>query len=151
VSGTLVFQMGKYAAQFPLDRQYAKNHMWAQTTGKGYRFGFSAYAVRLLQDVYFLDWTVDHGTQLSLGQEIGCVESEKAESDLFAPLAGRLTRINQALLSDPSQINVDTYGAGWLLEIEGSGQSLLSAEQYLKHLEYAWSLAQKTIKGQANE
>ncbi len=143
--------MGKFAARFPTDRQYAKNHMWAMATETGYRFGLSAYAVRLLQDVYFLDWTVDPGTQLKAGQAIGCIESEKAESDLFAPICGRLTQINADVLADPAQINVDTYGAGWLFEIEGSGNELLSPAEYLDHLTYAWSLAQKTIKGQANE
>jgi len=151
VSDELVFQMGKFPARFPRDRQYAKNHMWAKATQSGYRFGLSAYAVRLLQDVYFLDWTVDSGTQLRAGQEIGCIESEKAESDLFAPIEGKLIAINEQALSDPAQINVDTYGEGWLLEIAGSGEALLSPEGYMEHLEYAWSLAEKTIKGQINE
>ena len=54
-----VFMMGEFEAVIPSDRLYAKNHMWAQQTDKGFRFGFSAYAVRLLQDVYFLDWEID--------------------------------------------------------------------------------------------
>ena len=66
MSQPLVFMMGKFAAEFPIDRQYAKNHMWGQAAGGGvWRFGFSAYAVRLLQDVYFLDWTVDAGMTLA--------------------------------------------------------------------------------------
>lgn len=151
MSGELVFMMGQFAARFPTDRRYAKNHMWARPVEGGYRFGFSAYAVRLLQDVYFLDWTVDRGTQLKARQEIGCVESEKAESDLFAPITGTLVEINDAVLSDPAQINVDTYGAGWLFTIHGPGDDLLSPDEYLVHLEGSWALAQKTIKGQANE
>ena len=59
MSDQLVFMMGEFAAQVPTDRQYAKNHMWASQLDGRYRFGFSAYAVRLLQDVYFLDWIVD--------------------------------------------------------------------------------------------
>jgi len=101
VSDELVFQMGKFPARFPRDRQYAKNHMWAKATQSGYRFGLSAYAVRLLQDVYFLDWTVDSGTQLRAGQEIGCIESEKAESDLFAPIEGKLIAICAAADAEP--------------------------------------------------
>src|SRR6185503_7842876 len=61
MSGPLTFMMGNFAAEFPTDRRYAKNHMWAETRGPVTRFGFTAYAVRLLQDVYFLDWTVDAG------------------------------------------------------------------------------------------
>lgn len=147
----LVFMMGQFEARFPVDRRYAKNHMWALPHGEGYRFGFSAYAVRLLQDVYFLDWTVDPGTQLRHGQTLGSIESSKAESELYAPMAGRLTEFNDALLADPSAINVDKYGQGWLFHMEGPGDTLLSPEQYLEHLEGSWAIAQKTIKGQMNE
>ena len=58
MSEPLVFMMGEFAAEFPTDRQYARNHMWALTSEGSIRFGFSAYAVRLLQDVYFLDWNL---------------------------------------------------------------------------------------------
>jgi len=162
VSEELVFMMGQFAARVPTDRRYSKNHMWAkpsaretsserQTNGSELRFGFSAYAVRLLQDVYFLDWTVDAGTVLRERQEIGSIESSKAESSLYAPIAGRLTEFNQSLLSDPSTINVDLYGDGWLFAIEGDGESLLYPEEYLVHLEAAWKIAERTIKGQMNE
>jgi glycine cleavage system H protein len=147
----LVFMMGQFEARFPTDRRYAKNHMWALEHAGGYRFGFSAYAVRLLQDVYFLDWTVDLGTQLKGRQPIGSIESSKAESELYAPIAGRLTEFNQALLSDPSTINVDKYGQGWLFHLEADGSELLSPEAYLKHLEGSWAIAERTIKGQMNE
>ena len=66
-------------------------------------------------------------------------------------MSGRIIRLNESLLSDPSGINVDTYGEGWLFEIEGSGESLLSAEEYMLHLQASWSVAQRTIKGQMNE
>lgn len=144
--------MGNYEAQFPIDRQYAKNHMWAAaTSGTTFRFGFTAYAVRLLQDVYFLEWQVDEGGQLAERQEIGAIESKKAESTLYAPIAGKLRCFNRELLKDPSTINVDKYGAGWLFEIDGAGEGLLSAEQYLDHLASVWEVTQRTIKGQLNE
>lgn len=152
MSADFTFLMGKFPARIPTDRRYAKNHMWAATLDKGgLRFGFTAYAVRLLQDVYFLEWSVDAGTSLSERQAIGSIESSKAESELYAPMAGRLMRFNETLLSDPSGINVDTYGDGWLFEIEGGGESLLSPEDYLLHLEASWAVAQRTIKGQINE
>ncbi|MBI3838507.1 MAG: glycine cleavage system protein H [Planctomycetia bacterium] len=151
MKGELVFMMGKFEARFPTDRKYAKNHMWAQPQGGGYRFGLAAYAVRLLQDVYFLDWIIDAGATLREKQEIGSIESSKAESALYAPIAGRLTEFNDALLSDPSTINVDLYGGGWMFAIEGPGEGLLSPEEYLIHLEAAWKVAERTIKGQMNE
>ena len=151
MSDELVFHMGQFAARFPTDRSYAKNHMWAQESAGGYRFGFSRYAVRLLQDVYFLDWSVDAGTQLREKQQLGSVESSKAESDLYAPITGLVTEFNESLLSDPSTINVDPYGAGWLLAMEGPGDGLLSPAAYIVHLAASWAIAERTIKGQMNE
>jgi glycine cleavage system H protein len=152
VAEGLVFMMGKFEARFPTDRSYAKNHMWVQPAEAGrQRCGFSAYAVRLLQDVYFLEWNVDPGTPVREKQPLGAIESSKAESELYSPLAGTLVGFNEELLSDPSAINVDKYGDGWLFEIAGEGQPLMSAEEYMKHLEAAWAVAQRTIKGQLNE
>jgi glycine cleavage system H protein len=151
MSGSLTFMMGNFAAEFPIDRRYAKNHMWGQTQGRAIRFGFTAYAVRLLQDVYFLDWSVESGTQLAERQEIGSIESKKAESSLYAPVAGRLIRFNEELLSDPSGINLDKYAAGWLFEIESPGESLLEPPAYIEHLAAVWEVTQRTIKGQMNE
>src|SRR3989440_9102638 len=107
MTGELVFMMGKFEARFPTDRKYGKNHMWAQPQGAGYRFGFTAYAVRLLQDVYFLDWTVDAGAALALKQEIGQIESKKAESSLYVPAAGKLVFFYEKVLFYPSAINVE--------------------------------------------
>lgn len=151
MSEPLVFMMGQFAAAIPVDRQYARNHMWALRTDTGFRFGFTAYAVRLLQDVYFLDWTVDAPVELASRQEIGQIESKKAESSLYAPTTGRLTQFNQVLLKDPSAINVDKYGQGWLFEMESSGADLLSPEAYVAHLASVWEVTQRTIKGQLNE
>ena len=96
MSAELVFMMGKFEARFPTDRQYAKNHMWAQRQPSGlWRFGFSAYAVRLLQDVYFLDWHVSPGDMVDKLQEIGHIETSKAVADLFAPIQGRLVGLPQ--------------------------------------------------------
>ena len=148
MSDSVVFMMGEFEAVFPTDRQYARNHMWAKRQGDLWRFGFSAYAVRLLQDVYFLDWTIDHNTPLKLRQEIGGIESKKAESDLFSPIDGTLTTFNEALLSDPSYINADKYERGWLFEMSGDGEGLLTAEQYREHLAAVWDVTQRTIKGQ---
>ncbi|MEM9186531.1 MAG: glycine cleavage system protein H [Planctomycetota bacterium] len=148
----LHFMMGEFRAEFPTDRAYAKNHMWALKQADGvWRFGFTAYAVRLLQDVYFLDWEIDAGAELAEKQEIGQIESQKAEASLYAPLAGRVTAINQTLLADPSAINVDKYGAGWLLDIESTGAGLLSPEDYVAHVDAVWGVTQRTIKGQMNE
>ena len=152
MAASLFFSMGEHQAEFPTDRQYARNHMWAQAVeNRALRFGFSAYAVRLLQDVYFLDWIVAAGTPLTEKQEIGQIESQKAEASLYAPIAGRLTRFNGELLRDPSAINVDKYADGWLFEIAGSPEYLLTPSEYIEHLTAVWEVTQRTIKGQLNQ
>jgi len=151
MSADLVFMMGNFEATFPGDRLYAKNHMWALITGEQrYRFGLSAYAVRLLQDVYFLDLTIEAGMQLASKHEIGSIESKKAESSLYSPVAGLVVDVNDALIDDPTAINLDKYGAGWMFELQGDGVPLLSPAAYLEHLVAAWEVAQRTIKGQVN-
>ncbi len=150
---TLVFMMGEFKAEFPVDRHYARNHMWAvaQSDTK-WRFGFTAYAVRLLQDVYFLEWQQDAPISLTQGQEIGTIESKKAESSLYAPLTGRVVAFNGELLRDPSTINVDKYSKGWLFDLEATNaEPLMTATDYVEHLTEVWEKTQRTIKGQMNE
>src|ERR1700730_16847103 len=95
----ITFMMGKFAATLPGDRRYAHNHMWCLPTDGALRFGFTSYAVRLMQDVYFLDWEVNAGDAIALKQKIGHIETSKALSDLFAPIAGTLARFNADLLN----------------------------------------------------
>lgn len=174
--------MGEFKAEFPNDRLYATNHMWAmpqngpieseiwnsiQKIGdhsgeddhpagiqfleqKNWKIGFGAYAVRLLQDVYFLDWDIDAPAMVKKSQEIGSIESKKAESSLYCPSAGTITEFNELLLDDPSGINVDKYGSGWLMIMETESSSFMSASQYVQHLDSVWEQTQRTIKGQAN-
>jgi glycine cleavage system H protein len=83
-------------------------------------------------------------------QEIGFIESSKANSALFAPLTGTITQFNQALMNDPSLINVDGYGEGWLFEMEASPGLLMTAEQYQRYLDENWEKTQALIKGKIN-
>ncbi|TWU37264.1 glycine cleavage system protein H [Novipirellula artificiosorum] len=149
---TFSFAMGEHLAVFPLDCHYATNHMWAMQRDAGrWRFGLTAYAVRLLQDVYFLDWVIEPPAAVKPHMSIGSIESKKAESGLYSPIAGELAAINDDVLMDPSLINAEPYGQGWLIEIEStSTDSLLNPTAYQQHLTDAWQVAQRTIKGQAN-
>lgn len=146
----LVFMMGKYAARVPTDRRYAENHLWIQPSGETLRVGFTSYSVRLLQDVYFLSWGIDADTPVRRKQEIGEIESSKAVSTLYAPEEGRVLQFNDRLLNDPTAINTDNYGEGWLFEFETTAE-LLTPEQYLTLLEAGWEKTQRLIKGQMNE
>ena len=94
---------------------------------------------------------MDAGVELKERQEIGQIESKKAESSLYAPLTGRLIRFNDELLSDPSAINLDKYDGGWLFELDAASDPLLDPPGYIEHLTGVWEIAQRTIKGQMNE
>jgi glycine cleavage system H protein len=146
----LTFLMGKFPAVLPGDRRYARNHMWCREADGRYRFGFTGYAVRLMQDVYFLDWAVSAGDTVALLQQIGHIETSKAESDLFAPIAGTIVEFNRDLLKDPSAINVDNQGAGWLFEMTGDASVTMTAADYHRFLAENWDKTQRLIKGKIN-
>ncbi len=150
MSDDLEFMMGKYAARIPRDRHYTSNHLWLKSAADRFRVGFTAYSVRLLQDVYFLNWSIDPETRVRLKQEIGEVESSKAVSSLYAPCDGRVLVFNEKLLNDPSVINTDNYETGWLYEFE-TGAELLSPAEYVDLLAAGWEKTQQMIKGQMNE
>jgi glycine cleavage system H protein len=139
MSEPLVFMMGNYEARVPTDRWYSDHHLWLQTGPGGFRVGFTSYAVRMLQDVYFLDWSIEPYTAVRKKQEIGEIESAKAVLDF-----------NPVVLDDPSAINTDGYGGGWLYSFETNAK-LLSPEEYVKLLDSKWEETQRVIKGQINE
>jgi glycine cleavage system H protein len=146
----LTFHMGKFPAVLPGDRRYARNHMWCREVDGKQRFGFTSYAIRLMQDVYFLDWVVSNGDRVDLLQQIGHIETSKAVSDLFAPASGVVSLFNAELLNDPSAINVDGYGAGWLFEMEALTGPLLEVGEYHEFLTANWDKTQQMIKGKIN-
>jgi glycine cleavage system H protein len=146
----LEFMMGKFAARIPGDRRYAANHLWLKPAADGYRVGFTAYSVRLLQDVYFLSWSIDPQTKVRTKQEIGEVESSKAVSSLYAPFDGHVGQFHEKPLNDPSVINTDNYEEGWLYEFATDAE-LLTPQQYVDLLAAGWEKTQQVIKGQMNE
>jgi len=144
------FMMGKFPAALRGDRRYCRNHMWCQRDANDagvLRFGFTSYAVRLMQDVYFLDWTVNAGDALKLKQQFGHIETSKAVSDLFAPLAGTLVAFNPELLNDPTPINTSNYDKGWLFTMRAGEDDTLSMEEYFQFLEANWEKTQNMLKG----
>lgn len=149
MSDEIVFMMGKFEAPIPVDRLYSENHLWLMPQDKGdtFRVGFTSYSVRLLQDVYFLDWNIDPNSTVRSKQEIGEVESSKALSSLYSPFDGTVSEFNAVLLDDPSTINTDNYGNGWLFELKTTAD-LLSPDEYLKVLEAGWDETQRHLKGQ---
>ena len=144
----MTFLMGKYPAVLPGDLRYApRNHMWCREADGRWRFGFTSYAIRLMQDVYFLDWVVSPGDAVKHLQQIGHIETSKAVADLFAPISGTVVGFNQELLHDPSPINIDNYGAGWLFDMEGDAAPTLNVAEYYQFLDANWEKTQRLLKG----
>lgn len=143
----LTFEMGLYKATFPVDLTYSESHFWFQTIEDKTRCGLSAYAGRLLQDLFRIDWKVYVGEAITCEQVLGEVESTKASSELYAPMSGKLLDINSAAVDDPSLLTVDCYDA-WLLEFEGKPERALDAKAYVEFLAAGWEETLKMLKGQ---
>lgn len=120
----------------PDDLRYTKDHEWAKTEGGKLRIGITAFAVEQLGDITLVELP-KVGTKVEAGKAFGTVESVKTLSDLFAPISGTVVEVNDKLASNPELVNEDAYGKGWMVVIETSdtGESLMDAAAYRKHLE----------------
>ena len=109
------------------DRRYTKDHEWAKSEGGEVTVGITAFAVEQLGDITLVNLDVKVGDELAAGKPFGTIESVKTLSDLFAPLAGKVVRINDALTAKPESINEDCYGKGWMVAIAPSDPKGLDA------------------------
>lgn len=107
------------------DRRYTKDHEWAKESGGKVLVGITAYAVDQLGDITLVNIDVKPGDTLTAGKAFGTIESVKTLSDLFAPVSGRVERVNTELESKPELINDDCYEKGWMIEITPSDASEL--------------------------
>lgn len=101
------------------ERRYTKSHEWI-TLDDG-RVGITDYAQSQLGDVVFLELP-EPGRQYAPGDTFGVIESVKAASDLYAPVAGKLVEVNERLKANPELVNADPYGEGWLIRLEMTGE-----------------------------
>ena len=116
------------------DRRYSKTHEWVTVDGKHATIGITDYAQSQLGDVVFLELP-SAGRKLAAREAFGVVESVKAASDLYSPVAGRISAVNEKLASQPELINSDPYGDGWILKLELAGDppsDLLDEAAYKK-------------------
>ncbi|HET9034849.1 MAG TPA: glycine cleavage system protein GcvH [Myxococcaceae bacterium] len=111
-------------AENPKNLRYTKDHEWARRDGGGVVVGVTAHAQEQLGDVVYVELP-KVGDTVNAGSPFGVVESTKAVSELFAPISGKVTKINSALADEPSTINTDPYGAGWIIELEPSNPAQL--------------------------
>ncbi|MBN8609860.1 MAG: glycine cleavage system protein GcvH [Deltaproteobacteria bacterium] len=106
-------------ASYPSDLKYTKDHEWARIEGDLVRVGITSHAVEQLGDITLLDLP-KVGAKLEVHGNFGTVESVKAVSELFSPIAGEVVEINAELNDKPELVNDDTYGKGWLIVIKPS-------------------------------
>jgi glycine cleavage system H protein len=101
-------------------RLYTKTHEWLTADGKTVTVGITDFAQAQLGDVVFLELP-NPGRKLEAGESFGVVESVKAASDLYSPVSGRVSAVNDKLAGKPELINSDPYGDGWILKLELAG------------------------------
>jgi glycine cleavage system H protein len=111
--------------RFPAELKYTKDHEWARIDGNKVTVGITDHAQSALGDVVFVELPTV-GRQLKKGETFGVVESIKAVSDLYSPVAGKVVEVNSGLPDDPALVNREPHGGAWLVKIELSDTSSLS-------------------------
>lgn len=123
--------------KFPENVRYTKDHEWARKEGDILVAGISDYAQDQLGDVVYVELP-PVGERFENGEVFGTVESVKAVSEMFIPVAGEVVAINAALSDTPDVVNADPYGAGWMIHIKPSDpaafETLMTQEAYLDML-----------------
>jgi glycine cleavage system H protein len=113
----------------PENLQYTAEHEWIEGTGPA-TVGITKNAADALGDIVYLELPTV-GSEIAAGAVVGEVESTKSVSELFSPVSGTVVEVNQAAVDEPSVVNSDPYGAGWLFRVEVTATgALLSAEEY---------------------
>ena len=125
--------------QFPTDLKYTPTDEWVRVAGGKATLGITDYAQDQLSDIVFVEILVAEGETLEKGKAVAAVELVKAAADVYAPAAGKVTKVNEDLASTPETVNSDPYGQAWLIEFELADPSELSdlkdAGAYEKHCE----------------
>jgi len=128
--------------QVPDDLRYTQDHEWLRIDGEEAVMGITEYAATELGDIVFVELPRT-GTAVETAQSLGVIESVKTASDLFAPAAGEIVAINDALADKPELVNDDPYGEGWMIRLKLSdpaaasagGGHLMDADAYRKLVE----------------
>ena len=120
-------------ANVPEDLHYSKDHEWVRVEGEEAIIGITDYAQNSLGDVVYVELP-KAGDKFAPSEPFGSVESVKAVSEVFTPIAGSITSINESLADEPEKVNSDPYGQGWMIRLKmdnpGEVDSLLSAAEY---------------------
>lgn len=125
-------------SNIPENLRYSKDHEWVAVVGDVATIGITDYAQHSLGDVVYIDMP-RVGDSLNSHEAFGSVESVKAVSEIFIPVAGEITEVNEGLNDTPEEVNNDPYNAGWMIKIKmakpGEADAMLSAAEYEEYLE----------------
>ncbi len=123
--------------EFPGDLRYTKTHEWARQDANEVIAGITSHAQEELRDVVFVELP-KVGKVVKQGDAVAVIESVKAAFDIYAPVSGTISRVNEAVTKSPQLVNQDCYGTGWLFAITPSApkelSTLLLADDYTKQL-----------------
>ncbi len=124
--------------EIPKELRYSREDEWTRSDGDQVVIGVTDYAQSQLGDIVFLELP-QVGDTITQGEPFGTIESVKAVSDLFAPITGEVTGVNEDLGNQPELVNDSPYGSGWLIEVHaedpGQLEGLLDADAYEAHCE----------------
>ena len=124
-------------SNIPENLRYSKDHEWVGVDGEIATVGITDYAQHALGDVVYIDMP-RVGDKLSAHEAFGSVESVKAVSEIFMPVAGEITEVNDGLNDTPEAVNNDPYVDGWMIKVKmdnpGEADAMLSAEEYEEYL-----------------
>ena len=122
---------------YPENYRYTKEHEWVLAEGGAGTIGITHHAQGELGDIVYVDLPAV-GAALEQGKTFGSVESVKAVSDIYAPVSGEVTEVNELLATAPEKLNEDPHGAGWLIKVKLSApdeiKSLMTAAEYQSYL-----------------
>jgi glycine cleavage system H protein len=124
-------------ANVPENLHYSKDHEWVKVDGDKATIGITDFAQHSLGDVVYIELPTA-GDKFAAHEAIGSIESVKAVSEVFSPLAGEVTEVNDGLNDSPEVVNSDAYGEGWMIKVKmdnpGDVDAMLNAAEYEEYL-----------------
>jgi glycine cleavage system H protein len=121
---------------YPLDLRYTNDHEWLRSSAGRAQVGITTFAVEQLGDITLVDLPRE-GDLVTKGQRFGTIESVKSVSDLYAPISGKVVKVNAGLKDRPELVNESPYAEGWMIEIEPDGGGTAEIEELLTADGYA--------------
>jgi glycine cleavage system H protein len=122
---------------YPTDRRYTKDHEWVQAEGDACKIGITDFAQNELGDIVYVELP-EQDREFKAGDVLGTIESVKAVSEIFAPVSGTVTAVNDGLTDNPEKVNEDAHGEGWYCSLRLSDPSeveaLMDAAAYEEHV-----------------